>query len=403
MRPNFYYKRTDEYMAIKKREKSGEFPVPLINTAILINLNVKNSKYLTHNKSTLIQNKLRNSKTYDGPIDDQIVFAMSAYFAQIPMYISNLHQYGYVMAPMPKEASMADDLIQIANVLAMIVRDGMMITLTENLEKYGVVTQKSQLSMSKVFVINLEKQRGRYTVLKKITDIIGLDIERHEAVDGNKLSTEQLLDQGIRVIPEFKRITDDRSIRLGDIGQFLSHYQIWESVVDNDLDAVLVIQDNIIFEHYFMFMAFAAIQEANTLLETYDLLYLGRNPIDKDDLSDKKLIDGSKYLTIPGLSVEARAYVLTNSGARKLLKAAPLKKIIPVDEFLALMSDKHSNENLKKYYPHRNLISYAVEPNLVHNLYDKANPKWTSDVEISNDIEDIEKIYAKNPSFKDEL
>lgn len=81
MRENYFYKRTEEYMMIKKHEKIGDFEVPLVNSAVLIDLNNPSSKYLTHDKNSLIENDINGSEMFNGPNDDVIVLAKSAAYA----------------------------------------------------------------------------------------------------------------------------------------------------------------------------------------------------------------------------------------------------------------------------------------------------------------------------------
>ncbi len=52
----------------------------------------------------------------------------------------------------------------------------------------------------------------------------------------------------------------------------------------------------------------------------------------------------SKYghnIVKPAYSYWAVAYALSHRGARKLMESGPLKKILPVDEYLPIMFDKH--------------------------------------------------------------
>lgn len=70
MTERYYYKRTDDYKPIQKREQVGCFDVPMIHTAVLINMRTKASDKLTYDPQ-----KIRN---YDGPQDDIIAFAVNA-------------------------------------------------------------------------------------------------------------------------------------------------------------------------------------------------------------------------------------------------------------------------------------------------------------------------------------
>lgn len=52
-------------------------------------------------------------------------------------------------------------------------------------------------------------------------------------------------------------------------------------------------------------------------------------------------IDKSKYLVHAAYSYWTLGYILSTSGARKLIEAMPLKQLIPVDEYLPILSNVH--------------------------------------------------------------
>lgn len=248
------------------------------------------------------------------------------------------------------------------------------------------------MSLSKIFIINLERRKDKFFKLKKLADIIGLEVERFIGVDGDKLTTDHLYDEGVRLIPEYENMFDQRPMRLGEVGCFLSHYKIWEHIVDYGLDEVLVLEDDIIFEHYFTQMTGEALSEARSLIKDFDLIYLGRNALGKDGPS----IKGSKLLREPGPSLTLSGYVITFEGARKLINSKPLQKMVPVDEYVGIMYDKHSNEFYKKYFPKRDLNVYAMDPPIV-TVPERGNARWISDTENSKDIEGmLNNVFASS-------
>lgn len=244
---------------------------------------------------------------------------------------------------------------------------------------------RNTMGLSKIFVINLDRRKEKFNHLKKISNVIGLDIQRFSAVDGNELTTDQIYSHGIRVIPSYENMFEKRPMRLGEIGCFLSHFKIWEHIIEEGLDEVLILEDDVIFDHYFHQMATAALTEARSLLKDFDLIYLGRNPLGKDGPSVK----GSKLLRRPGPSLTLTSYVISYEGAKKLIDTMPLEKMVPVDEYVGIMYDKHTNEDIKKYFPKRDLNAYAMDPPIVKPIKEKGDPGWVSDTENSKDIEGI--------------
>jgi collagen beta-1,O-galactosyltransferase len=116
MSEHFYYQRTENYTKIRNFEILGEYKVPMIHSAVLIDLNHESSELLTFDKDNL--NKLHNGvKHYNGPIDDIIIFAISANYSGTEMYISNTKNYGYILTPLDQEEKIEEkDFDQLANV-----------------------------------------------------------------------------------------------------------------------------------------------------------------------------------------------------------------------------------------------------------------------------------------------
>ena len=70
MTEDYYYIRTDEYKPTLTRSRIGCFEVPMIHSAVLIDLRKRSSSNLT-----FIPENIPN---YEGPHDDIISFAISA-------------------------------------------------------------------------------------------------------------------------------------------------------------------------------------------------------------------------------------------------------------------------------------------------------------------------------------
>lgn len=57
--------------------------------------------------------------------------------------------------------------------------------------------------------------------------------------------------------------------------------------------------------------------------------------------SEESFVEGMENLVYPDYTYWTIGYILTLRGATKLLNASPLLNLIPVDEFLPIMFDKH--------------------------------------------------------------
>ena len=66
--------------------------------------------------------------------------------------------------------------------------------------------------------------------------------------------------------------------------------------------------------------------------------YLGRKRLNR---KDEIYLEGTDSLVWPSYSYWTLSYLLSNSGARKLLAQKPLQNLLPVDEYLPVMFDQH--------------------------------------------------------------
>jgi collagen beta-1,O-galactosyltransferase len=66
-------------------------------------------------------------------------------------------------------------------------------------------------------------------------------------------------------------------------------------------------------------------------------------------------VDGSDSLLWVGYSYWALGYLLTLKGAEKLLAGEPLGRLVPVDEYLPIMYDRHPELGWAEAFPTRNL------------------------------------------------
>ena len=59
---------------------------------------------------------------------------------------------------------------------------------------------------------------------------------------------------------------------MGEIGCFLSHYLVWNKIVDNDYNRVIVLEDDIRFEPFFRHKVTFIIGELDRLKIDWDLV-----------------------------------------------------------------------------------------------------------------------------------
>lgn len=391
MSEDYYYRRTENYKKIRNHEVVGEHVVPMVHSAVLVDLKRIRSDLLTFNATIL--NNLYSDKFFDGPIDDIIIFAISAKFSQTDMFISNSRFYGYILVPLDQDEMLEKDFEQVLNTKVSIINTYDEIHVLPELEQFVKHPPKSKLSLSEIFMINLKRRPERRVKMELTLNELGIEYTYFEAVDGRKLTDEALVEKGITLMPEYSDPYHKRPMKMGEIGCFLSHYAIWERIVENNLKEVLILEDDIKFEPYFREHSEELIKEARSI-GGYDLIYFGRKRLDEAE----NFIENSSSFVQVSYTYWTLGYVITLEGAKKLLAAEPLKKLLPVDEFLPIMFDQHPNDTWKFNYENRNLIAWSVNPLLIFPTHYTGEDGYISDTEDSKqiDLENNDESGLKN-------
>lgn len=93
--------------------------------------------------------------------------------------------------------------------------------------------------------------------------------------------------------------------------------------------------------HVFLFLSAVAVFSLPSLFLIPDLChrrYLGRKQVNP---GNEEPVENVRNLVVADYSYWTLSYAISLQGALKLLNAEPLSKMLPVDEFLPIMYDKH--------------------------------------------------------------
>lgn len=272
MTSDHYYQRTDEYKDIYTFEHRGQFDVPMVHSAVLISLNDKRSDTLTFNKTILGERfSLNEQERTLVPIDDIIIFALSANYSQMPLKISNDQLFGFVTVPLDADENFAKEHEQLTNLKIMILNEGEPVEVERDFQRFISYPEADSMSLDRIFMINLVRRPERRAKMERSFKEIGLDVEHVAAIDGKKLTPEYLDEIGVRILPGYADPFHNRPMTKGEIGCFLSHFWIWEKQVVEKLNEVLVLEDDIRFEPYFKQRALNLLEEAREIGE-WDLM-----------------------------------------------------------------------------------------------------------------------------------
>jgi collagen beta-1,O-galactosyltransferase len=146
---------------------------------------------------------------------------------------------------------------------------------------------------------------------------------------------------------------------------------------------VLVLEDDIKFEPYFNEQTERLMKEARGL-GGWDLIYFGRKRLQE---TEEPWVKDSDFMVEAGYSYWTLGYVITLTGAKKLIDAKPLSKMLPVDEFLPIMFDKHPNSTWKSFYEPRNLVAFSAAPLLLYPTHYTGEEGYISDTEDSIQVD----------------
>ncbi|CAK9802533.1 Glycosyltransferase 25 family member [Anthophora plagiata] len=375
MTNDYYYLRTEKYEPILHREEKGCFNVPMIHSAVLIDLRKHLSDRLTYDP--------KNLNEYDGPMDDIITFAVGANKSGVPLFVCNDNVYGFVMIPLEEGETITEDKQRLINIKTEILANDNYLPLSKHLEQFVQYPAEDTLEVDNIYMINLLRRPERRDRMHKLFKELGLRVKTVDAVDGGALNQSFLESFGIEMMPEYTDPYHDRPMTMGEVGCFLSHYIIWNEVIKNGFESVIILEDDVRFEPYFRQKVKYILKELNDLQFKWDLVYLGRKRLVENA---ETRIDGSKYLVHAAYSYWTLGYILSASGARKLVEALPLKNLIPVDEYLPILSNAHPREEWKIHYPKRDLIILSANPLLIYPTHYTGEQGYISDTEDSTTV-----------------
>uniref|UniRef100_A0A8C6SBZ4 Collagen beta(1-O)galactosyltransferase 2 n=1 Tax=Neogobius melanostomus TaxID=47308 RepID=A0A8C6SBZ4_9GOBI len=359
MTPQGYYKRTPDYQPIREWKRLGCFPVPMVHSTFLIDLQREASKDLAFYPP---------HPDYSWAFDDIMVFAFSARQAGVQMYVCNREHYGFLPVPLKAQQNVDDE------------SESFIHTITEALSKFDHDIEPSEFLIF-IFLINLKRRLDRRTRILKSMSAIGLHPTLVEAVDGKALNSSQLKALGIEMMPGYKDPYSGRVLTRGEIGCFLSHHSIWKQVLDRGLQKVLVLEDDVRFEPRFRRRLQAVMDDIDITQLDWDLIYIGRKRMQVQQ--PEQSVEGINNLVVADYSYWTLGYALSQQGARKLLSAQPFTRMLPVDEFLPVMFNKHPNVEYMSQFEPRDLKAFSAEPLLIYPTHYTGEPGYISDTETS--------------------
>lgn len=229
--------------------------------------------------------------------------------------------------------------------------------------------------MLKNFIINVDSGKNLFCL---------------ENIECEIVDTIQINNYEFNILPEWVNLKKNCKITIPEISIALTHYAIWNKIVDNKIKTALILEnDGIPTENFNKICS-----DINNIVFDYDLLYLGRTPVNSsNEISINNLFAKPLY------SHGSYAYILTYAGAVKLLNCNFLNNLLPIDEFLSIM---HDNNYPYKFYSiffnnFDKLHAFALKTNIVNKTKTKKNNKGLSYLDLISKNENLynEKEHKK--------
>ncbi|CAG0897714.1 unnamed protein product [Darwinula stevensoni] len=378
MADDFTEKPSEETEKIRDQETTGVFQVDVVRNFVLVNLRRRSSEELTFDPEGISE--------YDGPYDGDIAFAVSAARNQVQLFLANTERFGFVPPPLSEGEYLAEDkervqslVLESTEVLWEIPLDEMF---ADDVEK----PRLNHMGIQAVYVINLKRRPERRRRMEAVLKSLGFRATFVDAVDGKTLDESRLKEMGVKLMPEFRDPSQNRPMTYGEIGCVLSHHHAWQEIVNSKRKLAMILEDDAHFEPFFRQRLSDALEDFSRLRLPWDFLYLGRKFLDRYDLEED--VEGSENLRTAEYSYWLVGYLLTYEGAKKLVDAGLLNNLIPSDEFVPVMFDKHPNETYSRHFPRRDLRAYSVTPRLVWPTFYPGDGQYVTDTEDSEQVPD---------------
>jgi len=371
-----FYMRSDDYLPIRDRKKLGAFQVVLVHSAILIDLTKVSSRKLQFWPPL---------PDYPYTIDDFIVFIYNTKVADIPLFIDNSEVYGYMALPVQNSYEHKEEITNFVHLLSELMTDppvGIGI-IPQRFPDLGtdLLATNTDIGFDKVYMINLVRRPDRYIRMDTQLKLLGIEYEHFKAVDSKYLNNTYLKNLGVQMLEGYSDPYKGRPLTYGEIGCFLSHYFIWKDVVEKGYQQTIVFEDDVRFERNFFYGLNLAMNELKANDLEWDLIYLGRKRLNVTLPEDR--VNGTTNLVWADYSYWTVGYLLSLNGAKKLLEGKPLGKMVPVDEYLPIMYDKHPKKSYWEKFPVRNLIGFSIDPLVIYPTHYTGQNNHYSDTETS--------------------
>ena len=178
-----------------------------------------------------------------------------------------------------------------------------------------------------VFIVSLPEATDRRARIAKIMDDLGLEFEFVDAVDGRKFDVvnHPLYNAPRRLRAFGKHLTG------GDLGCILSHKKIYQRMVDENISAALIFEDDVLLRDAFL----PVLEKIKTIDVPFDMIrFFGSPKLERLKMRNVCKLDDTHHLVRhSGMPGGSHATLMRLSGAKKMLKHME-RTSLPIDALL---------------------------------------------------------------------
>lgn len=165
--------------------------------------------------------------------------------------------------------------------------------------------------MLPIFVINLDGSTKRLEKVESELAKYDVSFERIAAVDGRLMSDEALHEH---YCPQKNAADYYKALTPGEIGCYLSHRKAWATIIERDLAAAIVLEDDFLLLHPISDVVHFA--KSGT---AFDYVKLSDHPNRPRKTTPLQLVGQSELVSFDKAPARTCAQLVSAQGARKLL------------------------------------------------------------------------------------
>ena len=185
-------------------------------------------------------------------------------------------------------------------------------------------------------VINLKNEPLKYqNITGKLTQF-NIPFKRFNAISGKDIYDE------FQALGKFRN--NGYNLRSHQVGVWQSHFSLWKTMVDQNIDRLFIFEDDCLFVKDFKTMYGKTLDLLSD--KDYEIVFLGYSGASIDTQNDLHLIS-------EGVPRCLHSYILTQSGAQKLVEKLNIIDF-PIDEIIGRMFHKKEIKGYRTSY----MLSY---------------------------------------------